>query len=613
MYRQVPGGVQQVSPPTVGPVDELVADLLARSQDVLCVGDGAERYRDEIVEGYHCEISGPMHPSAGALVQLAHARAPARGVGAARRDRADLSASTRRPDQLGRPRGAAVSVLSRLLTRFDGRPCPDAVDDRADPPAPPARRCCRSSSAPTRSRGRASVFESELDQVARGSRYYVVAATTAARSSATPGCGSSPIPTATRPTSPTSSSRPMRARLRRRHAADGWRSRDAAIERGCVAWTLEVRASNTAAQELYRQFGFAPAGVRKRYYENTEDAIVMWCHEIQATRVRRAPAIVRGDGDEPATATVIADASTLVLGIETSCDETAAALVMGGNDVVSSVVSSQIEIHADFGGVVPEIASRAHLDGAQPGGRAGDRRGRCRRAPDRCRRLHLRPRPDRRAARRRVGRQGAGAGVGRAVRRRQPSRSAPVLGVPRRSDARVPARRAARVGRPHDADRDAGSRPVPPARSDDRRCRRRGVRQGRPVPRSRVSGRPGDRRRGAQRRSRLRALPTGDQRRSRQPRLQLQRSRRRRSSTTSASIPMSSSADVAASFQTAVVDVLVDEGAGAPRSGRAPRASCSAAESPPTRCCARSCSARAPPTACADSCRAARCAPTTRR
>jgi N6-L-threonylcarbamoyladenine synthase len=60
------------------------------------------------------------------------------------------------------------------------------------------------------------------------------------------------------------------------------------------------------------------------------------------------------------------DASTMVLGIETSCDETAAALVMGGNDVVSSVVSSQIEIHADFGGVVPEIASRAHLEALNP-------------------------------------------------------------------------------------------------------------------------------------------------------------------------------------------------------------------------------------------------------
>ena len=63
---------------------------------------------------------------------------------------------------------------------------------------------------------------------------------------------------------------------------------------------------------------------------------------------------------------ITVDESTLVLGIETSCDETAAALVMGGNDVVSSVVSSQVEIHADFGGVVPEIASRAHVEALNP-------------------------------------------------------------------------------------------------------------------------------------------------------------------------------------------------------------------------------------------------------
>ncbi len=60
------------------------------------------------------------------------------------------------------------------------------------------------------------------------------------------------------------------------------------------------------------------------------------------------------------------DESTLVLGIETSCDETASALVLGGSDVVSSVVSSQTDLHADFGGVVPEIASRAHLDVLNP-------------------------------------------------------------------------------------------------------------------------------------------------------------------------------------------------------------------------------------------------------
>jgi N6-L-threonylcarbamoyladenine synthase len=52
----------------------------------------------------------------------------------------------------------------------------------------------------------------------------------------------------------------------------------------------------------------------------------------------------------------------LVLGIETSCDETAAAVVAHGDEVRSSVVSSQIDLHAEFGGVVPEIASRSHVE-----------------------------------------------------------------------------------------------------------------------------------------------------------------------------------------------------------------------------------------------------------
>jgi N6-L-threonylcarbamoyladenine synthase len=56
------------------------------------------------------------------------------------------------------------------------------------------------------------------------------------------------------------------------------------------------------------------------------------------------------------------DAGTTVLGIETSCDETAAAVVTGGLDIRSSVVSSQVDLHARFGGVVPEIASRAHVE-----------------------------------------------------------------------------------------------------------------------------------------------------------------------------------------------------------------------------------------------------------
>jgi ribosomal-protein-alanine N-acetyltransferase len=54
-----------------------------------------------------------------------------------------------------------------------------------------------------------------------------------------------------------------------------------AISRGAASLTLEVRMSNRGAQELYRQFGFAPVGVRKNYYQEVnEDALVMWAHEV---------------------------------------------------------------------------------------------------------------------------------------------------------------------------------------------------------------------------------------------------------------------------------------------------------------------------------------------
>jgi N6-L-threonylcarbamoyladenine synthase len=53
---------------------------------------------------------------------------------------------------------------------------------------------------------------------------------------------------------------------------------------------------------------------------------------------------------------------TYLLGIETSCDETACAVVADGREVLSNVVASQIDLHARFGGVVPEIASRAHIE-----------------------------------------------------------------------------------------------------------------------------------------------------------------------------------------------------------------------------------------------------------
>ena len=52
----------------------------------------------------------------------------------------------------------------------------------------------------------------------------------------------------------------------------------------------------------------------------------------------------------------------LILGIESSCDETAAAVVKNGREVLSNVISSQIALHTLYGGVVPEIASRKHIE-----------------------------------------------------------------------------------------------------------------------------------------------------------------------------------------------------------------------------------------------------------
>ncbi|HDQ71959.1 MAG TPA: tRNA (adenosine(37)-N6)-threonylcarbamoyltransferase complex transferase subunit TsaD, partial [Chloroflexi bacterium] len=57
---------------------------------------------------------------------------------------------------------------------------------------------------------------------------------------------------------------------------------------------------------------------------------------------------------------------TRILAIETSCDETAAAVVKDGRQILSNVVASQIELHAEYGGVFPEMASRAHVEAIVP-------------------------------------------------------------------------------------------------------------------------------------------------------------------------------------------------------------------------------------------------------
>ena len=56
------------------------------------------------------------------------------------------------------------------------------------------------------------------------------------------------------------------------------------------------------------------------------------------------------------------DKEVYILAIESSCDETAAAVVKNGRQLLSNVISSQIELHTLYGGVVPEIASRKHIE-----------------------------------------------------------------------------------------------------------------------------------------------------------------------------------------------------------------------------------------------------------
>ena len=77
----------------------------------------------------------------------------------------------------------------------------------------------------------------------------------------------------------------------------------AALERGARHLTLEVRTSNTAAQALYRKFGFHPAGVRKNYYaETNEDALVMWADDIDASAY--AERLERIEADIPGTTVI---------------------------------------------------------------------------------------------------------------------------------------------------------------------------------------------------------------------------------------------------------------------------------------------------------------------
>ncbi|WP_418238414.1 tRNA (adenosine(37)-N6)-threonylcarbamoyltransferase complex transferase subunit TsaD [Ellagibacter isourolithinifaciens] len=143
---------------------------------------------------------------------------------------------------------------------------------------------------------------------------------------------------------------------------------------GAQTVSLEVRAGNVGAQALYKALGLTPVGTRPRYYSDREDALIMQ-GELAALVGAAEPAeessrLVAGmelqvDASHDVQATAVGAAGVsrpLILAIESSCDETAAAIVDGEGALASDVVASQIDFHARFGGVVPEIASRKHIE-----------------------------------------------------------------------------------------------------------------------------------------------------------------------------------------------------------------------------------------------------------
>lgn len=146
---------------------------------------------------------------------------------------------------------------------------------------------------------------------------------------------------------------------------------------GATRCSLEVREGNAGAQAFYETLGFGRLGVRPRYYSDRENAVIMEGPlpaaardvagmRLQVDAARDSSCVAReaqeAHGEGAAAAEPAHASHPLILAIESSCDETAAAIVDGEGRLVSDVVASQIDFHARFGGVVPEIASRKHIE-----------------------------------------------------------------------------------------------------------------------------------------------------------------------------------------------------------------------------------------------------------
>ena len=162
--------------------------------------------------------------------------------------------------------------------------------------------------------------------------------------------------------------------------------------------SLEVRASNLAAQALYASLGFASEGVRPEYYpadqvgQPREEAVILRAKLPLVIKAGELAYVAGGDFEREGCAAAFDSEDCLscaaassaeersgtdfgslnslgtytssprILAIETSCDETAAAVIDGEGRLLANVIASQVDFHARFGGVVPEIASRKHTE-----------------------------------------------------------------------------------------------------------------------------------------------------------------------------------------------------------------------------------------------------------
>lgn len=134
--------------------------------------------------------------------------------------------------------------------------------------------------------------------------------------------------------------------------------------------TLEVRCDNKAALALYHAIGLKDVGVRPHYYHDRADAMIMRgalpLHYSYGAADTISNPMRTGDGPRAAADACSKAQKPLILAIESSCDETAAAVVDGQRNILADQVASQIDFHSRFGGVVPEIASRKHTEAIVP-------------------------------------------------------------------------------------------------------------------------------------------------------------------------------------------------------------------------------------------------------